>query len=254
MGRVLKTVAVIAVAAAIAYFAPTLGLQLAQLAIPGAVAGGIAAGIGAAVVAATLSAVAGLAFQAISASPADAPSGIRRATIQRDASGLELVEVQPSTPELIDLAPIEPRHWWHAYFFPGQRYDVIRLVGDCMDGLVAKNARWALISRDNVIRPGDLFAFDLDDLWRTYSPNMRWRWWHRVTSVGMVKRYLGQEAGWDRIIFDCTNPPTICETGRNHVRHAYRVVSLHPSPWGAWRARWKLSPALHRTASRPRSA
>lgn len=233
MGKVLKAVAGIALAVGVAVAAPYLaGMVFAH--------GTMAFFAATAAIGVVLGGVAGFALQAIGYAPADAPSGIRRPSVQRDASGMRFVEVAPTPPEPVNLEAIEPTSIRWAFFWPWQRHTVIRAGGDCMMGVISPKARWALVSRLEAIRPGDLFAFDIDDLWTAYQPDMRWRWWRRITAVGMIKRYLGLEAQWGRIIFDCTNPPTECETGRNHVRYAYRVLSMHHSPVGAWRAAWRL--------------
>lgn len=228
MGKVLKAIAVIAIVAAVAYFAPML--------TPHFLAAAIGTTAATAAVTAALSIGLSMAFQAFSSAPADAPSGERRPTMRFDPAKLRMVEEAPSTPEPATLDPIEPRSWRWAFFWPRQRYSVIRVAGDCMVGMVPENTRWAVVSRHDRIRPGDLFCFDLDDLWRSYGPVVRWRWFWRLTAVGMVKRYLGTEREWGRLIFDCTNPPVECETGFNHVRFAYRVLSWHPSWWAARRS------------------
>ncbi|MCP8892529.1 hypothetical protein [Sphingomonas faeni] len=220
MGKVIKTVAVVAIAVAIAVYAPQL--------TPAFLANIVGTAAATAITATALSFAANAAFQAIAASPADAPSGYRRSTNQIDHSGLRWVEVEPAAPAPEVLEPIEPT-WLHSFFFPGQRYSIVRLSGDCMLGVIPDETRWCVVDRLATIRPGDLFAFDLDDLWKAYAPEMRFAWWWRIFATGMVKRYLGTEREWGRLIFDCSNPPSLCETGFNHVRYAYRVRALAPS-------------------------
>lgn len=227
MGKVLKVVAVIAIAAAIAYFAPSLTPTFLSTALGSAAATAVTATI--------LSMAANVAMQALTVGP-DAPSGYRRPTMQRDATGLRLIEVQPPPPAPEVLAPIEPRSWRHAFFWPWQTRSVIRISGDCMDGTMLETNRWAVIDRHAMIEPGAFFAFDLDDMWTAYFRTGRWRWIMRIFGVGMVKRYLGTEREWGRLVFDCTNPPSLCETGFNHVRYAYAVVGAYPSWFAARRA------------------
>lgn len=227
MGKVIKVVAVIAVAAAIAYFAPQLTPAFLSSALGPAAA--------AAVTASVLSAVAGMAMQALSAGP-DAPSGYRRPTLQRDDSGLRMIEVEPPPPVPETMDPVEPRSWRHAFFWPGQRRTIIRLSGDCMDGTILETHRWVIVDRYAAIEPGGLFAFDLDDMWKAYITTGWRRWLMRIYGIGMIKRYLGTDPQWGRIIFDCTNPPILCETGRNRVQFAYAVVGAYRSWFAAHRA------------------
>lgn len=231
MGKVVKAIAVIAIAAAIAYFAPTLA--------PAFLSSALGAAAASAIVATTLTIATSMAFQAISASPADAPSGYRRGYRRQDVERFRWVEEPPAEPVQESLPPIEPRHWWWAFFWPGQRFTIQRIAGDCMNGSAMEGARWALVDRHAAIRLGDVFAFDLDDLWTAYRPEMAlgFLWWRRWTAIGMVKRYLGTEPEWGRIIFDCSNPPTLCETGRNHVRYAYRARAASRRWIDCWRAR-----------------
>lgn len=231
MGKVVKAVVGVAALIAIAVAAPYLAGAL--LGLTGALATsataliGIGLGLGANYV-----------FQAIGVAPADTASGPRVRTLREDPKTFRLVEVQP---EPIVLSPIEAKSLFTAYFFPWQRFSIVRMAGNCLDGVVALNDRWALIDRYELIQPGSLFSFDLDDLWTSYQPNMKWAWWWRVFAVGMVKQYSGMDG--ERLIFECSNPRTVCETGLNRVRFAYAVVATFPTYRRAFRRMRQLQRA-----------
>lgn len=235
MGKVLKSIAVIAIAAGIAYFAPGLGVGLLHAFGSTAVAGSLAASVAATVVATGLSlAVAGV----MSAITSD-PSGERRAPMVWDIATLGWKAATLPEPEPDTLAPIEPRSLRFAFFLPGQRWSVDRLSGNCMNGSDMEGSRWILVDRRAPILAGGFFCFDLDDMWTNYMPEARWNLLLRWRATGMVKRYLGTEPARGRVIFDCTNPPTICETGRARLRYAYAVTAHSPTLRGIVRAWWQ---------------
>lgn len=240
MGKVVKTLAVIAVAAAVAYFAPQISAVLLQALGSGAVAGSLAATVATSFVAAGLAVAASYALQAFAYAPEDAPSGYRLATMQQDTTGLRMLTVEPPAPAPEVLRPIEPRSWRHAFFWPWQRFALIRIAGDCMEGAIPDGTAWGIVDREADIEPGCLFAFDVDDMWTAYARGLRFKWWWRLTSIGMAKRYLGTEREWGRLVFECVNPPSLCETGFNHVRYAYRITDVSRSWIGGAVLIWRL--------------
>ena len=236
MGKVLKAVAIIAVAVAIAYFAPQLTPAFLSSAFGTAVATSI--------VATALSAVAGMAFQALTYAPGEQPSGYRRGFRELDGPLGSWVEREPPAPFAERLEPIRAAWWRDPIFYPWQRLAIVSVRGDCMVPVLPSRRCWVLVDRLAPIAPGDLFVFGLDDLFTSYLAADR-RWWARLTGIGMVKRYLGTEPAVGKVIFDLTNPPTLCETGRERFIYAYRVAGTASSWWMALRALWSLHSRAH---------
>lgn len=239
MGKVVRAVAILAISAAIAVYAPELGLGILHAFGSTAVAGSFAAYAAGAVVSAALTIGAMAALQAISAPPDEDPSGFRRQYFEMDPSGFRHVEVAAPASVEIDMDPIEPRSFLRWHLFPWQRFGLERFKLDCMNGVLGNaGGGWGVIDRRAVIRPGDVFSFHLDDMWTSYWPDAPLLL--RLTACGMGKRYLGVDPTRDVIIFDCTNPPTLCESGRHHFVHAYRVRAWSPAWWGALCAWWTM--------------
>lgn len=236
MGKVLKAVAIIAVAVAIAYFAPQLTPAFLSSALGTAAATSI--------VATALSAVAGAAFQALTYAPGEQPSGYRRAFHELDGPLGSWIKREPPAPVGEQLAPIRAPWWRDPIFYPWQRLAIVSVRGDCMVPVLPSRRCWVLVDRLAPIAPGDLFVFGLDDLFTSYLAADRC-WWDSLTGIGMVKRYLGTEPAAGKVIFELTNPPTLCEAGRQRLTYAYRVAGVAPNWCMAWRTLWSLKRRAH---------
>lgn len=232
MGKVIKAVAVIAVAVAIAYFAPQLAPAFLNAALGTAAAASITATV--------LTAVAGMAMQALAGKPTTGTAPGRQSSrgMPREWEGFGWR--YPPDPEQRRMAPVAAAWWRETIFWPWQRFAITRIAGDCMVPVIPKTARWIVVDRTAPINAGDQMVFRPDDL-RAYmrssgEPLLR-RWW----SNGLVKRFVGVDAESRVAVYETTNPPNRMESGLDRLLWAHRVVSWHPTYWQAMRAYWQMA-------------
>lgn len=226
MGKVVKAVAVIAVAAAIAYFAPGIGLGVLHAFGSTAVAGSFAATLAGTLVAATLAAAASVALQAFSPKPHTSTAPGRQASrgqpLERDGFAWR----HPADPEKTCMEPIGERWWRDPLFLPWQRVAVRAVRGNCLAPTMTEKTRWVVVDRRQPITRDDFLLLKPDDL-RAYHAAAG-----TPMSGGLIKRFVGVDPQRKVIVYETTNPPNRIETGLDRIMHAYRVVSWHRS-WSA---------------------
>ncbi|SEM54139.1 hypothetical protein SAMN05192583_0563 [Sphingomonas gellani] len=232
MGKVLRAVAVIAVTAAIAAYAPQLGLAFLHAFGSAAVAGSAAALAAGAAVGAVLSVAAAVAVSAFaprphtSTAPGQQPS--RGQPMEQGGFGFRY----PADPTGQTLPAIREPWWRDDVFLPWGQRAVCPVRGTCMRPVMPDSARWVVIDRFAPIRAGDLFLFrpdDLVDYMRAAGGDPR--------VSGLVKRLVGVDPERRVVVYETTNPPNRMETGLDRVLHAYRVTSWHTSWWAAVKAK-----------------
>jgi len=229
MGKVVKAVAVIALAVGVAVAAPYLaGFVAAQGTFAFAA---VSAAIGVA-----LTTAAAALTRALTAAPS--------ATRSFHASS-----TRPAISAVVS-SPRSPGRWRDPIFMPWWRFSIEPMTGDCMRPAVSD--RWAIVDREAEIRAGDYILIRVADQRRYYWPGWRqlaaWRGWRRVAwTIGgqpMGKRFIGL-AG-DILAFECLNPRTYMEVPVGEVQTLYRVRATAPNLAAAFQVlnRMRLDPCL----------
>ena len=234
MGKVVRAVAVIAVAAAIAYFAPTLGLSALHALGSTAAAGSFAASVATAVVATALSVAATAAYSALSPRPGTTPPP-RTAAIAQEWG--QAINYGPSMP--VDAFGAVHSLLRGPWFPPGFAIGMTRTRGGCLKAAFGPGF-FAVYDRFAPIRRGDLFLFDTDDAAGCFPDARR-----RLSWGGLGKIAAGADPSRSMIAFQCTNPPTGFTTAPERLLWAYRVRAVAPTRWAALRLWWRVvrSPA-----------
>lgn len=218
MGKVVKIVAVIAIAAAIAYFAPYLSGTVL----------GLAGSAATAAVAATLSLAASMAFAALAPKPGShAPGGQPSAPIALEW-GRHGKENWP-IPAVDQMPPVDAG-WRCPIFYPWQRFAVVKTRGNCM--LPSITGRWAVVERDATIKRGDYFLFGINDLRRYFKHDTI----QAFACNGLGKEFDGYDPIDRTVAFHSTNPLIRMQTGIDRVKWAYRVAAVERTRLAAWRA------------------
>lgn len=215
MGKVLKFIAIIAVTAAIAFIAPYLAPQFLVSMVGSSMAASITS--------MALTAVAGFLFEALSPKPTSTAPGWQPSRAQaqeRDGFGWKW----PPAPTVRSMRPVDAPWWRNPVFMPWERFAVSAVAGNCMHPVVPRGTRWLIVDRHSQIEAGDLVLFRPDDL-GAYMRQVGGHRWSR----GLVKRFIGIDPNRRAVVYETTNPPNRIETGQARIRHAYRVVSCHPS-------------------------
>ena len=223
MGKVVKAIAVIAVAAAVAYFAPQL---LPALIGSGTIATAVTTAIVSTAIAAAVSAGVSLLAGKPHTSTAPGRQETRGQPMEADGFGWRY-------PPVHEMMPVDEPWWRNALFYPWQRRAIRPVRGNCMVPVVPASARWVLVDRRARILAGDVLLIRPDDL-RAYLVNAA----GPARAAGLVKLFVGIDPRRRVAVFETTNPPNRIETGLDRVQHAYRVISWHPSLWAALRAYW----------------
>lgn len=221
MGKVVKAVAVIATAAAIAYFAPYLSSTVLGFV-------GTSATIASAAISATLALAATAALKAL-IGPPSATIGLHRGSLTTQ------VETKTSQPR-------GETNWRNPLFFPGARFAIEPITGECMLPVVSKQARWMVIDRQATVRAGDLIVIRVGDQRQYYLPTWQALSLTRLVwaaqRIPMVKRFVG--IGHAKLLFEHTNPRVLHETDLATVDLLYRVRALAPSLWHACTIWWRM--------------
>jgi len=230
MGKVVKIVAVVAVAAAVAYFAP----QISALILAGASATTTAAITAA--VAATLSLGASLALQAFASKPHTSTAPGRQASRGQPMTQDGFARSYPPEPSGKTMPPVDEPWWRNGQFLPWQRFAVVPVRGTCMVPVMPRGTRWVVLDRCSPIKRGDMFLLKPDDLaeyMRASGGNPR--------VAGLVKRFVGFDPVARVAVYETTNPPNRIQTGADRIVHAYRVNSWHSGLLAALRARHRAA-------------
>lgn len=238
MGKVVAAVAIIAVAAAVAFAAPALaGLVVAK--------GTLAFTALSSVIATTLTIGAGALYKALSPAPGttDDPGWQHSAPIALEW-GKPSREQWPFMPNNA-MHPIRPAGggWGLFALIAGTRFALVQTRGTCLQSRYGRGW-YAIVDREALIQAYQPFVFDVDDpaRWQTMGARgwlaRRWKAW---TWGGLAKLFVGEDEARGVIGFEWTNPPTRGEVGRNRILWAYRVVAVERTLWGALRALWRVS-------------
>jgi hypothetical protein len=238
MGKVVKTVAAIAVAVAISYFAPQLGAAfLTAVGTTAAAAGAAGVAAATALAASVLTVAGGLLMRELAPAPGSYPAGYAPTKALPTIATADFRFVQEEFPTKIGcpLQPVDPPCLSRPFHLFSSRYAISGTQGDCMVPVVPRRA-YIVVDRIASIAPGDLFVFSTNDLLTgTYTMGMNWRTRWRLG--GLVKRYDGLDPQSRTLYFHCLFPKMQrIATGQDRLTYAYRVVSSHRSWWQAWRA------------------
>ncbi len=206
MGKVIRTIAMVAAVAAIAYFAPGLGLGILHAAGSTAVAGSLAASVATAVVATALTAAAGFAMAALFPPPM-ARGGYA-----------------PMFAGIVQAWPPRPNTCVHALdpVAPGNDVGVFPLVGDCMRG-VLPDGGWGVYDTRSTIRPGDVISFDCEER------DVAWLGWDARRASGLVKRFVGFDPATELVRLESTHPRRTIEGAKARLIFAHRVRAWAPT-------------------------
>jgi hypothetical protein len=218
MGKIVATLAVVAVAAAITYFAPSLGLTVLHAFGSSAVAGSLAATAASAVVAVGLSVAASFAFQLLAPKPGTVRPGSQASSTIVQTWG----SAGPATWPALPIDHLEPIRggWNDPGLLPGQRFALVKTRGTCMRPFIRDT--WAIIDRDAVMRCGDYVLFGIDDM-AGFLGRSAWR----VSGLG--KRFVGFDPVRKVMAYETTNGPARMESGIERVTWAYRVRATAPT-------------------------
>jgi hypothetical protein len=158
MGSVVRAVATVGVALAVAVAAPYLGgVALSVLSIGGSA---VALSAATAVAGLALSLAAGLVMQAFIPKPTSADLGWSHADNTMWMGPFGFVQ-HPDPP--VAVMPAKRAHWLRdPCFLPGQRFALQDTRGTCMNKAIPE--KWCILDRDAEIRRGDYFHFNVDDL------------------------------------------------------------------------------------------
>ena len=237
MGKVLKIIAVIAIAAAIAYFAPTLGLTALHALGIGAVAGsGIALAAGA-VVASVLGIAASAAMTALAGAPHTGTAPGSQSSLSQPVIMGGLRFEYPPDPPVRCSPPIRDRWWRDPMFLPWETVASRATVGSCMAPILPAGKTWVVVDRDATIQAGDICLFRPDDI----DAYLRHGGHDPRNSGGLVKRFVGIDPERRVMVYYMMSKDSVknrMETGIDRVQHLYRVRSWHPTWWAATKARW----------------
>ncbi len=236
MGKVVRTVAILAVAVAVAAYAPQLSAALVHAGLSAAAAAAITA-----VAAAVVTTIGGAIVNAVLPAPRASVVPHTRAEMRRAPTfgfdGLSLRRSPLSVrefadPDCLKAAAIQPPWWRDLYFLPWQRVSVVRSYGDCMAPTIPAGKQWLVVDRLSEIKAGDIIVLSTDDL-KSYNRG-RHDW---PPLGGLVKRFHGIDTARGEMVFECTNPAQRLSTPLSRITCAYRVVSWHRTWLSAMRAK-----------------
>jgi len=233
MGKVLRTVAVLAATVAIAVYAPQLSAALLQ-------AIGTTTATALASLAVTTAVTAGLTFAAgaIFAALARPPSATAST---RTYGGVMRPWAAPApTFESNRMAPVQPDQQHAPWWLRPWRYSVVPIRETCLNPRMPGRHRWAIIDRRATIYRNDIFVFDCPAPSSSRFLVGRFGWWrgawYQATWGGFAKIFIGCSPSANLFETATTNPRGRQEGDLRSIRWAFKVVEHHPSLIAATRA------------------
>lgn len=230
MGKVLKVVAVVAIAVAIAYFAPQLSAAFLASTASATATAAVTAGI-----ATTLSLAAGAIMTAIGSKPS--------LTLTQARSPIMTIEnwkwkpIPRAEPEAVPFGPVPLRLHrspalalmiWLTTWQYGPRYWLVRNVGECMEPSLPRGW-WVLLDSRRAAQPGDAVSFMTDDLFANWIDDVSPL--RRALTTGMIKEYVGMADDGQVMVFRTRNDPVTGHTGVARILYLHVLVSTHRHWW-----------------------
>ncbi|WAC24642.1 hypothetical protein [Blastomonas sp. SL216] len=246
MGKVVAVVATIALAVAVAAFAPALGTAFltavgtqAATTLATAAATGLAASV--------MSLAGGLLIQQIGSNPARLPDG-RHCPSWTPTQARSAIRVQENwrwkdipqpAPAPLPIGPVQINPFrtpllalviWGATWLYGTRFWLVLNAGDCMEPMLPKG-HWVLIDNARAAQPGDAISFMTDDLFINWTEDLSLA--ERLRSCGMIKQYLGLADDGQVMVFRSMNDPVTGHTGIARLQYLHVVRSTHATWFAA---------------------
>lgn len=228
MGKLVRTVAAVALAVAVAAVAPGLGLTVAFV-----LSSSIAVGTAIAAVGLTLAASALL--SAIGSSPS--------LTLTQARSPIMTIEnwkwkpIPRAEPEAVPFGPVPLRLHrspalalmiWLTTWQYGPRYWLVRNVGECMEPSLPRGW-WVLLDSRSAAQPGDAVSFMTDDLFVNWIDDVSPL--RRALTTGMIKEYVGMADDGQVMVFRTRHDPVTGHTGVARILYLHVLVSTHRHWW-----------------------